>query len=143
MESNQVMQEIKNKYPDVEVTENSLVIPVKLLLPVLKELRDQYKYNFLTNETAVDYNEYFEVIYNINALPGGETLMVKTRIDRESPEVPSAFEVWPGAIWQEREIYDLLGITFVDHPDMRRILLDDEFEGHPLRRDFKWVGGRD
>lgn len=143
MESNQVMQEIKNKYPDVEVTENSLLIPVKLLLPVLKELRDQYKYNFLTNETAVDYNEYFEVIYNINALPGGETLMVKTRIDRESPEVPSAFEVWPGAIWQEREIYDLLGITFVDHPDMRRILLDDEFEGHPLRRDFKWVGGRD
>jgi NADH-quinone oxidoreductase subunit C len=51
-------------------------------------------------------------------------------------------EIWPGALWQEREIYDLLGIVFTNHPDLRRILLEDGFEGYPLRKDFQWVGGR-
>ncbi|MBO8137737.1 MAG: NADH-quinone oxidoreductase subunit C [Desulfotomaculum sp.] len=106
-------------------------------------LRDEYEFNYLTDETAVDYGDYFEVIYNLSRVPQGDILMVKTKVDKEKAEVPSVFEVWPGAIWFEREIFDLLGIKFTNHPDLRRILLDDSFEGHPLRKDFQWVGGRE
>ncbi len=143
MESNQIMQQIKSKYPAVEVDGDCLLVPTEQLICVLKELREEYGFNYLTNETAVDYKEYFQLVYNICAVPDGNTLTVKTNINREQPEVPSVFAVWPGALWQEREIFDLFGIKFTGHPDLRRILLDDDFEGYPLRKDFTWVGGRD
>lgn len=143
MESNQVMEKIKEKYQQVEVIEDHLVVPVENLTAVMKELRDEFGFNFLSNETAVDYTDNMEVIYNICRVPEGTMLNVKTTVDREKPEVPTMVDIWPGANWQEREIYDLLGIRFIGHPDLRRILLEDDFEGYPLRRDFKWVGGRD
>ncbi|MTI79876.1 MAG: NADH-quinone oxidoreductase subunit C [Firmicutes bacterium] len=143
MESNQVMKQIKEKYQQVEILDNHLLVPETDIKAVMKELRDAYGYNVLSNETAVDYQEYFEVIYNICRVPEGDMINIKVKIDREKAEIPSVVDIWPSAGWQEREIFDLLGIRFTDHPDMRRILLEDDFEGHPLRRDFKWVGGRD
>lgn len=143
MESNQVIEKITEKHQQVEFVDNHLMVPSENLTTVMKELRDEFGFNMLSNETAVDYLEYFEVIYNICRVPEGTMLNVKTKIERDKPELPTMVDIWSGANWQEREIYDLLGIRFVGHPDLRRILMDDDFEGYPLRRDFKWVGGRD
>lgn len=142
MESHQIMEEIQAKFADLECHDQFLLVPVEQLLAVMRQLREQYQFNYLSDETAVDYIDYMEIIYNLSRVPEGDRLTVKTRVAREHPEVPSVVEIWPGALWLEREIYDLLGIVFTNHPDLRRILLDDDFEGHPLRKDFQWVGGR-
>nr|WP_238480735.1 NADH-quinone oxidoreductase subunit C [Desulforadius tongensis] len=134
---------MKDKYRSIEINKNSVTVAEEELLPLMRQLRDVYGFNYLTDETAVDYKDYFEIVYNVCRLCRGDMLMIKTKVDKEKAAVPSMFSIWPGAVWMEREIYDLMGINFTGHPDMRRILLDDNFEGHPLRKDFKWTGGRE
>lgn len=78
-----------------------------------------------------------EVIYNLYSIPFDHHLMVKVSLDREKPSIDSLTELWKTADWQEREIYDLYGIHFNNHPDLRRILLPDDWEGHPLKKDYE------
>ncbi|WP_459910795.1 NADH-quinone oxidoreductase subunit C [Desulfotomaculum defluvii] len=140
----ELIEELNKKYPSLEVSEKGyIMVPPDALVPFMKDLKNNYGFNYLTNLTAADYMEYFEVVYNLCIIGQPEMLHIKTKIDRNDPKVPSMVPIWGGAIWQEREVYDLLGITFTDHPDLRRILLTDEWEGHPLRKDYQWVGGRD
>jgi len=104
-------------------------------------LRDQAGMNYLANITATDLKEEFEVIYHLYAIPdNGLKIVIKTRVPRDGAELPSVFTVYPTSDWQEREIFDLLGIRFSGHPNLVRVLLPDEFEGHPLRKDFKKEG---
>lgn len=141
-----LVEEIRQKFNYIEVNEQSTVIvPKDKLLEFMQALKDDYALDFLTNLTAVDYidENKFEVVYNINSTTKGYTLMVKTSVDRDNPELPSVFPIWGGANWQEREVYDLLGIVFTGHPNLKRILLDYDYEGHPLRKDFQWKGGRE
>ncbi len=108
---------------------------------LMQVLRDKYGLNYLANLTAVDYGPEFEVIYHLYAIPdNGLKLVVKTRIPREKPEMPSICSIYPTADWQEREVFDLMGIRFNGHPNLIRVLLPDSFEGHPLRKDFKKEG---
>ena len=94
-------------------------------------------FDFLVSETAVDYYDYFEVVYHLISYAKHQSLTLKTRLyGRENPELPSVCGVWQGADLQEREIYDLMGITFSGHPNMRRIFLWEGFDGHPLRKDY-------
>ncbi len=94
-------------------------------------------FSFLNAVTAVDYVEYFEMIYHLLSLRRNSSLVVKSRVPgRENLEVPSVYEVWKGADLQEREVWDLMGIHFDGHPNMKRILLWEGFPGHPLRKDF-------
>lgn len=86
--------------------------------------------------TAVDYESEFELIYRVHSRTLSAGVYVKTRISRDPATATSVFDVWPAALWQEREVFDLFGIAFEGHPDLRRILLPDDFEGHPLRRDY-------
>ncbi len=102
------------------------------------------EFNYLANLTAVDRLDCFEVVYHLYSLRLGHSLVVKAQVDRDRPWVPSVTGVWRGADYQEREAYDMFGITFAGHPDLRRILLYDEFEGYPLRKDFglpAWLPG--
>ncbi len=101
----------------------------------LKETKG-LEFNYLINLTAADYLDRFEVVYHLHSIPRGHSLTLKVELDREKASVPSVTEVWRGADFQEREVYDMFGITFVGHPDLKRILLYDEFVGHPLRKDF-------
>jgi NADH-quinone oxidoreductase subunit C len=87
--------------------------------------------------TAVDRDEWFVVVYRLQSRALSAAVFMKTKVPREDPRVASVCEVWPAANWQEREVYDLFGITFEGHPDMRRMLLPEEFVGHPLRRDYQ------
>jgi NADH-quinone oxidoreductase subunit C len=101
-------------------------------------LRDHEKLGcrYLRNVTGVDYETHMEVVYFVINLETKREYAIKIRTDREQPSVPSATPVWPGANWPEREVYDLLGIDFPGHPDLRRILMPDDWVGHPLRKDY-------
>jgi NADH-quinone oxidoreductase subunit C len=95
---------------------------------------------FLADITAVDYwqkkEPRFEVVYQIAALKGGRRLRVRVPVPEEDATVDSLTPLWKGANFLEREVWDLFGIRFIDHPDLRRILLYEEFQGHPLRKDY-------
>ena len=94
-------------------------------------------FNFLNSISAVDYINHFEVVYHLTSLNKRHTAIVKTRIDgREDLSLPSVYNLWRGADYQEREIWDLMGISFSGHPNMKRIMLWEGFEGHPLRKDY-------
>ena len=94
-------------------------------------------FDYLTNLTAVDYADYFEVVYHLVSLKHNHSLVLKTRCrDRDKPVVPSVVNLWRSADLQEREAYDLMGISFDGHPNLKRLLLWEGFVGHPLRRDY-------
>ena len=95
-------------------------------------------FDCLSNQSGVDYparNE-IEVVYHLYSYKTRETCVLKVATPRENPAIPTVARVWATAIWQEREIFDLLGVVFEGHPDLRRILLPEDWVGHPLRKDF-------
>jgi len=144
--STELLEQLKEKFPALEITgEQVIIAPAGDLFTLMQELKNAYGFDFLTNVTAADYADRFEMVYNLISLTNGCLLMVKVPLpDKENPEVPSLCPLWAGAAWQEREVYDLLGINFTGYPGHpTRILLDDGFQGHPLRKDFQWEGGRE
>ena len=94
-------------------------------------------FEYLDMITAADYPEYFELTYRFVSLKKNESVTIKTRVAKENPSVPSLVAHWQGADYQEREIYDLFGITFTGHPNLKRIMLWEGFHGHPLRKDYQ------
>ena len=91
----------------------------------------------LRSVSAVDYVEYFEVVYHLLSLRRNQSAVIKTRCySRTEPSVPSLVGIWKGAELQEREVWDLMGVNFEGHPNMKRVLLWEGFPGHPLRKDF-------
>lgn len=96
-----------------------------------------HDFQFLNSISAVDYVEYFDLVYHLTSLRRLSTGIFKARVyGREGPVLPSVYEIWRGADFQEREIWDLMGIHFTGHPNMKRIMLWEGFDGHPLRKDF-------
>jgi NADH:ubiquinone oxidoreductase subunit C len=94
-------------------------------------------FRFLNSISAVDFIEYFAVVYHLTSIQRQHTAIVKARVyGREAPSLPSVYQVWRGADFQEREIWDLMGVRFEGHPNMKRIMLWEGFEGHPLRKDY-------
>lgn len=99
-----------------------------------------YALDWLSNLTAVDYPAYVEVVYHVSSRTLCHNLTVKVRLEKNGeviPPVASIVSLWPGADWQEREVYDLMGVTFTGHPNLTRILLPEDFEGHPLQKSYK------
>ncbi|OEH85444.1 NADH dehydrogenase [Desulfuribacillus stibiiarsenatis] len=97
---------------------------------------DALQFDFLCFVSGVDYKEHMEVVYQLHSLNKDQYIMLKIKTSRENPSVISVASVWGTADWHEREAYDLLGIDFVGHPNLTRILLEDDWEGHPLRKDY-------
>ncbi len=142
----QMVQKLEEQLGDKLITTRDQFFTVlnidKMALPTLMlKLRDDYGFNHLANLSSVDYGEEFEVVYHLYSIPANDKVCVKTRIPRISAEVDSLIDIWPTADWQEREVYDLMGIKFKGHPNLIRVLLPDDFVGHPLRKDFV-MGGR-
>jgi NADH-quinone oxidoreductase subunit C/D len=116
------------------------VVDVDRLVDVARYAREEMGYDYLSSVTAVDYarDGYYEVVYHAYSTErGGGPLVFKVRADAADPVVPSLVSIWPGAEFQEREAWDLMGVRFEGHPDLRRILLWEGFEGHPLRKDWR------
>jgi NADH-quinone oxidoreductase subunit C len=102
-------------------------------------------YQFLSDVTAVDRHPLeprFEVIYHTRCYDRKELLRLRCRLPGDAPEIESVTGVWRAANWYEREVFDLFGIRFTGHPDLRRILMPEDWEGHPLRRDYPVTGYR-
>ncbi len=116
------------------------VVRAENLFEVAQHIRDEMGYDYLSSVTAVDYCQdgYYEIVYHAYSMErGGGPLVFKARAEADNPVLPSLVPVWPGAEFQEREAWDLMGVRFEGHPDLRRIFLWEGFAGHPLRKDWK------
>jgi NADH-quinone oxidoreductase subunit C len=124
------------------LNEDDAVVLAERLPDVLVFMRDRLGYSYLSHITAVDYLTHglIEVIYHMYSLEGGPGQFVRVRVPRERAVIPSIAPIWPGANLQEREAWDLYGVEFPGHPYHKRIYMWDEFEGHPMRKDFEKIG---
>ena len=136
-------QTLPERFPDVAPDGRpgyaGFLVPASRLVEFASALRDQEGYDYLSSVTGVDYlpDDKMEVVYHAYRTAGGPAMVFKTQVPRAAPVLPSLVGVWPGADFQEREAWDLLGIRFTGHPDLRRILMWEGFDGHPLRKDWR------
>jgi NADH-quinone oxidoreductase subunit C len=127
--------------------QTTVVVPRHLLRAVAQQCKENpaLNFNLLSDATCVDrfpVEPRLELNYSLVSIPRRDRLRLRTSVSSQEPVIDSLCPVWPGADWLEREIFDLFGIRFEGHPDLRRILLPDDFEGFPLRRDFPTEGKR-
>jgi len=141
LQGKEIAGKLEKQFPGsiVETSRDSVVVKGESLLDIATFLKNtpEFDFNYLVAVTAVDYYDYFEVVYRLTSLERNHGLVLKTRVyDRANPVVPSVFGLWRGADLQEREVYDLMGISFDGHPNLKRLFLWEGFEGHPLRKDY-------
>lgn len=123
-----------------------VVVPLESIYDVLRTLKQQLGFDLLVDVTCVDYLNYrgakgrFGMVYLLAKVETNERITVRTFLGGPEPTVPSVVDLWEGANWLEREVWDLLGIRFSGHPDLRRIVLPEGFEAHPLRKDYPLQG---
>ncbi|MDH7600770.1 MAG: NADH-quinone oxidoreductase subunit C [Armatimonadota bacterium] len=135
---------VRNAFPDAVLDSFEIdgVLNIKLnpslLVSVCELLRsgESLAFDYLADITAIDWQDRIEVVYRLTSLASNAKVVLRVDLDRENPKVDSLTGVWKGAEWQEREVYDLMGVKFLGHPDLRRILLPEDWEGHPLRKDY-------
>jgi NADH-quinone oxidoreductase subunit C len=126
--------------------DHTVVVEREVVRDVLAFCRDAaaLQFDMLMDLTAVDYSRFpgredgarFEVVYHLYSLAHNHRLRVKVRVDEDDPVVPTAVPLWPIADWFEREVWDMFGVRFDGHPDLRRLLMYESFVGHPLRKDY-------
>ncbi len=120
--------------------EITLWVTAQQIVDTCRTLRDEFEFDMLEDETAVDYwpeeSPRFHVVYQLYSYPRNERISLRVPLDGNSPSIPSIVPIFPNANWHEREIWDLFGIRFENHPDLRRILMPHDWEGHPLRKDY-------
>ncbi len=141
---------LKGKFPSVTDRLSSdcpaVSVPTGELISALKSLRDEHAFDLLSDVTAIDWAEgaspRFTAVYHLYSTTSHAAIRVATPCtgDDAAPTVPSVVPLWPGANWHEREAYDMFGITFEGHPDLRRILMWDGYPYHPLRKEFPLAG---
>lgn len=145
MDAQALLQAITGSNPAALERPNTNVpavrVPVGGLHAFLQLLRDdpRFSFDFLMDHTAIDWmaDNQFEMVYQLYSTLHGHSMMVGVLVDRECPLVPTVSDLWPIAEWQEREVYDLFGIPYDNHPDLRRLFLEDDWTGYPLRKDYQ------
>jgi NADH-quinone oxidoreductase subunit C len=137
----EIVSQLGAKFPGAieEAGAEAALVKSESLAAVVEHLKtaDGLKFDYLNYITAVDYYSYFELVYMLTSLEFNRSVVLKVRLyTRDNPSLPSITGLYQGADFQEREIYDLMGITFQGHPNLKRIFLWEGFDGHPLRKDF-------
>lgn len=132
---------------DAEAEEPALIVTAADFPAVLRTLKEKEGFDRLGNLTAVDWKDHIEMVYHLYNMEENVKLEVKAALDSAAPVIESATALYPGAEFEEREVYDLMGVEFLGHPDLRRILMPDDYPAHPLRKDFvapvpKMEGGK-
>jgi NADH-quinone oxidoreductase subunit C len=152
MSGAEILQRLRDRFGPALVEtheyrgDTTAVVDRARLLEILQCCRDEPALGFdvLMDLTAADYLRYpgredgprFEVVYLLYSVPHNHRVRLKVRVDEDDAVVPSAVELWPIANWLEREVWDMFGVRFAGHPDLRRLLMYEEFVGHPLRKDY-------
>ncbi len=150
----QTVEAVRSKFGEavLEVVEHrgetTILLPPDKVPAVARFLRDHpaLRYNYMADLTAVDWparEPRFDVVYHLLSMDTRAVVRLKTRVGQpgeEHPAVPTISNIWPTANWYEREVYDLFGITFTGHPDLRRILMPEDWTSHPLRKDYPLTG---
>jgi NADH-quinone oxidoreductase subunit C len=149
-ENNRAVIKLKEKFADsiLEVKEFrgevTVTIPKESLLEVCRFLKESLRYDLCTDITAVDYlgklDTRFMAVYNLYSIPNKDRLRLKAPVSESDCQIDTVSDIWKAALFLEREVYDLMGITFKNHPDLRRILMTDDWVGHPLRKDYPVQG---
>lgn len=155
MDPVQIARMIEEKFPGqvlgttTHAGQLGVMLRKDMIGDICRYLRDEplIKMDHLADLTAVDYSAYpgdtgprFEVVYNLISISYHHRIRLKVRLPEEEPKIDTVTSVWITANWHERETYDLMGIVFNGHPDLRRILLPDDWEGHPLRKEYPLKG---
>lgn len=147
-----IAEKIKEQFPDqvIEVTEfrdqSSVIVKRDQIIPILKHLHDNplLSFDHLQDLTAVDYlkkkDVRFEVVYNLYSTKYRHKIRIRAQVPENDTKINSVVPIWAGANWHERECYDMFGIVFTGHPDLRRILMPEDWEGYPLRKDYPLKG---
>jgi NADH-quinone oxidoreductase subunit C len=123
--------------------ETTLLIQSDFIVKVCRALKEEHGFDYCTDICGADRfseEERFEVIYNLANLDKQLRLRLKVRVSEEAPVVPSVTSIWKGADWHERETFDMYGVRFDGHPDLRRMYMPEDFEYYPLRKDFPLIG---
>jgi NADH/F420H2 dehydrogenase subunit C len=151
MDLDGLVSKVKEKFPESILDastfreEVTLHIRAEDILPICRFLHDdpELSFGYLTDLCGVDHypqEPRFQVVYHLCAMKTRRRLRLKVSLPGAAPRISSVFSVWKGADWLEREAFDMFGITFLGHPDLRRILLTPDWEGHPLRKDYPLRG---
>ncbi len=142
--NNLVAETLRLAFPKVDFRDfdagvPSLIVPTDDLVDVCRHLKvtPGLEFDYLASVTAIDYLDRIDIVYQIRSLPNHLDVVLRVEVDRDESVAPSVTSVWRAADFQEREIYDLMGVRFIGHPNLKRILLYDEFDGHPLRKDWR------
>lgn len=139
-----LVQAVREQFPQAVIGfhsylgDETILVRRENILEVLRLLKEQHQFGMLADLSAADYAGQiprFEVVYHLNSIERNVRVRVKVPVG-EGEEIDSATPLWPIANWLERETWDMFGIHFRNHPDLRRLLMYDEFEGHPLRKDY-------
>ncbi|MCH8474729.1 MAG: NADH-quinone oxidoreductase subunit C [Opitutales bacterium] len=148
MSQEDFLKELQERHPELQKRDSldwpAFNVPAEQLTKVAKSLLRVFKFDLLTDVTAVDWNDQsprFTVFHHLYSTKLHAYLRLAVDCENdENPEVPTVSSLWPAADWHERETYDMFGIKFTDHPDMRRILMWEEYPYFPLRKDFPLAG---
>jgi len=148
-ENNRAVVKLQERFADSVLEskefrgETTVVVKKEKILEVLKCLKEDLGFNFLTDVTAVDYlgqDPRFMVVYHLYSIPNKERIRIKAPVAESDCTIDSACALWNAADWLEREVYDLMGIRFNNHPNLVRIMMTDDWVGHPLRKDYPLQG---
>ena len=143
--SERIEQLLRDKFPEAVLESQEVagvptfIVRAEDVVEVCAFLKEtpELGFDYLMSLTAVDWPEHMDVVYHLYSIPHKRYATLKVKLGREKPVIRSVSSVWMAANWQEREVYDMFGIKFEGHPDLRRILTVEGFEGYPLRKDFE------
>ena len=144
MNKYELLTKVQEKYEGHDVTDDpandqGIIIEAKMVPEIFEWLRDdpEMGFDYLEFETAVDRPpDHLDMIYSVYSYPHQHRLSLKVQLPRTHPQIASITHLWANADWNEREVYDLYGIHFDGHPDLRRLMMPEDWEGHPLRKDY-------
>jgi NADH-quinone oxidoreductase subunit C len=123
--------------------EHAVLLTKDVIVDACRFLRDEHDFDFVSDMATVDRftdDERFEVSYNLVSIAGRKRLRLKVRVEEDDPTLPTVIDVYPAAEWHEREAWDMMGIRFEGHPDLRRLFMPEDFEYHPARKEFPVLG---
>lgn len=146
MTHEEIVKVLQGKFPDIKfephnLNDEAVILPAEKIKDVAAHLKNtpELHFDFLIFVTAVDYidEKRFELTYHLYSYTHKHKIFLKVNLPRENPEIRTVSDFWATADWHEREVYDLFGVKFLEHPDLRRIMMPYDWTGHPLRKDYR------